>query len=114
MTSANKSVNHDDFSTATNLQKHKLVKENQTGMEMKTMVTSKTWPYGKNMQGGGKNTEEILINRRNVSFRVEQLKHDVWIKNDKYECNAYIYTAGMEIQWARGVMTHRRTKSQEE
>ena len=68
MTSANKAVNHDDFSTVENLKKHKPVKENQTGMEMKMMVMSKTWPYGKNMQGGGENTVEILINRRNVGF----------------------------------------------
>lgn len=65
---ANEAVNHDDFSTAENLQNHKPVKENQIGMEMKTMVTSKTWPYGKNMQGGEEHTVEILINSRNVGF----------------------------------------------
>ena len=68
MTFANKAVNHDEFYTTENLQKHKPVKENQTGMEMRTMVTSKAWPYGKNMQGGGGNTMGTLINRRNVNF----------------------------------------------
>ena len=64
LTSANKAVNRDELSTAANLQKHKPVKENQTGMGMGMMVTLKTWPYGKNMQGGGENTVETLKGRK--------------------------------------------------
>ena len=60
MISADRAANHDGFSTAANLQKHKSIKENQTGMEMRMVVTSKSWPYVKSMQGGIGNTMEAF------------------------------------------------------